>query len=208
MANSASRQVVKMEGIIEALQGIPRDLKTQILATAVGEAARPIVQSAKRHAESSKLTGALQASLASKVRKYKGDEVAVAVIGPDRSYYRGSGRLKKKDDRRGAEQPARYAHLVEFGHVIAKGGKLRNEYETEVVSYRLANGKLTRRKRVTDRVKKYATGVASGQVAAKPFLRPALAENQGLIESNLLNGIRKGIERTRAKLVRKGVHAQ
>lgn len=208
MARSAIKNVVRLDGITEVLRGLPRDLQTQILATAVAEAARPIVQAAKRNAESSRRTGALQASISARVRKYKRDAVATAVVGPDRSYYAGVAKLRKGDDKRGAEQPSRYAHLVEFGHNVAKGGKLRDEYVSEVALVRNSRGKLVRRRRRTERIRRFATGVVGGFVPAKPFLRPALLETSALAGANMLNGIRKGIERARAKLVRKGVHVR
>lgn len=206
MANSSFQRIVRLEGISECLQGIPRELKADILATAVGEAAKPIVKSAKRHAAKSRLTGALQRSISSLVRKYKQNAVAVAVIGPDRRYYSAGKRLGKKADRRGADQPSRYAHLVEFGHTIAKGGTLRDVFEIKFARVITKTGKSVWRRVTTDRIKRYATGKSGGVVPAKPFLRPAVAENKGVSEAVILAGIKKGIERVRSRLVKKGVH--
>ncbi len=182
------KHVAGLGELSAALQGIPRDLRTQVLAVAVKKAAAPVVRAAKQFAQRSRRTGALQKSLTSVVRQYRDKGVAVAVIGPDKSYYSGGKRLKKRADRTGADKPANYAHLVEFGHLSRAGTG---------VSVATAKG---------TRVRKGTFGALSF-ILPQPFMRPALASTAGAVRAELIQGISKGIERSRARLVKKGLHA-
>lgn len=47
----------------------------------------------------------------------------------------------------------------------------------------------------------------SGFVAAQPFMRPAVLAAASTTGETLAQGIAKGIEKTRAKLIKKGLHA-
>jgi HK97 gp10 family phage protein len=156
-----------IEGISEVLNALPSDLRKQIMSTAMGEAAKPIVRAAKTFAP--RKTGALRTSINHVVRKYRDGESVVAIIGPDKDYYGSGKRLKKTADRRGADRPSKYAHLVEFGHAV-KGG------------------------------------VGAKLVQPKPFMRPAVMSAASSTGETLAEGVRKGIERTRARLVKKGLH--
>jgi hypothetical protein len=166
MARSAS---VRIEGAAElsaVLNAIPAEMRRDILAVAVAKASQPMVRAAKGFAQASVDTGALRRSLGSVVRKYKKGATAVAVVGARRGYYRDGVKLAKKADRRGSAMPAKYAHLVEFGHVAA-------------------NGKI---------------------VAGQPFMRPAFATSAPGVKAALIEGIGTGIERVRARMVKKGIH--
>lgn len=173
-----------IEGISAVLKGIPKDLQDQIMAVAVGNAAKPLVAAAKALAPMR--TGALKRSLTSVVRKYKNGN-AVAIVGPDNAYYGRGKRLKKGQDRRGADKPANYAHLVEFGHYSATASG---------VSGRVSKG-TTRRK---------GTFVERSYIMPKPFMRPAVQATPDAVGAALAEGVSKGIEKTRARLVKKGTH--
>lgn len=188
MATVYHKHVEGLGELSAALQGIPRDLRTQVLAVAVKKAAAPVVRAAKQFAQRSRRTGALQKSITSTVRKYKNDGVAVAVIGPDKAYYGDGKRLKKGADRTGADKPANYAHLVEFGH-LSRAGTGTN----------VATAKGTSRRK--------GTFEAQSFILPQPFMRPALASTAGVVRGELIKGISTGIERTRARLVKKGLHA-
>lgn len=174
-----------IEGISSVLNGLPAEMKTQILATAVGHAAKPVVAAARALAP--RRTGALKRSITSLVRKYKNNQSAVAVVGPDNAYYGSGKRLKNGQSRAGADKPANYAHLVEFGHYSATASG---------VSGRASKGTSRRKGTFTER----------SYIMPKPFMRPAVAGSAAAAGESLAEGIRKGIERTRAKLVKKGVH--
>ena len=141
-----------------ALRGLAsKDTQVKILERAVGAACQPILVAAKRYAKRSEDTGALRDSLTVKTVGYRSSGKAVGLVGPDRAY-----RVRGKKvgalgallgiAKGGVRRPANYAHLVEFGHRIAKGGRLS---------------------RLDGRGSK-GTGTDGGWVAAKPFLRPAV----------------------------------
>jgi hypothetical protein len=197
-----------MGQVSDLLRGLPKDVRKEVLPMAVASAAAPVEKWAKRFAKRSERTGALRASIGTVSRNYEFSGKSVAVVGPMRGYYKGRKRLGKRDDRRGAESPSHYAHLVEFGHHIAVGGSLRPEYNKALVGIGKfsKNGKeLKRWKRST--VRKEAQGRAVGFVAAKPFMRPAGVMSQAESAAAFDAGAVRGIERVRAKYIREGKHA-
>ena len=187
MAKSKPKVSVEMSyaAISEVLRGIPREIQNRILATAVRSAARPVVRAAKKHAMKSKRTGALVASINVRVKEYKPRATAVAIIGPDRGRYGAGIKLKKSDDKRRSHIPAKYAHLVEFGHFSRAGTG---------VDVRTAKGTRT----------KAGTFKASSFILPQPFMRPAFAETKAQSERALIRGIGTGINRVRRRLTKEG----
>jgi hypothetical protein len=133
--------------------------QADILERGVKAACEPILSAAKMFAQRSEQTGALRDSLTIKTVKYsnRGKATAVGLVGPDREY-RVNGKKAGKlatlfaATKGQARRPANYAHLVEYGHRIAKGGTLTRK-----------NGRGSK-----------GTGTEGGFVPAKPFLRPAV----------------------------------
>lgn len=164
MANAGSVRIEGAEDLSALLNEMPRELRKQILAVAVARAAQPVVRAAKGGVTVD--TGSLKRALGAVVRKYKNGADAVAVVGARRGYYAAGKALKKGADRRGAAMPAKYAHLVEYGHVAPDGSF----------------------------------------VPGKPFLRPALAASRTAVRQALVEGVGKGIERVRARMIKKGIH--
>lgn len=127
-----SIEITGQTDVAKALGEISKQAKNRIGQRALITALTPILDDAKRRAP--KDTGNLAASIGFRHRKFRNGN-QTAVIGP----------------RKGFRDPAtkrlahKYAHLVEFGHVIA-AGKSANR----------------RRK-----------GGAAGFVPGKPFMRPA-----------------------------------
>lgn len=164
-----------MEHLAGALRGLSEAMRAKILESACGKAAMPIKRAAVGFAP--QRTGALKASIAIKTISDKIGGRAAALVGPAREYFRGGKRLKKGADRRGADRPANYAHLVEYGHI-----KVRPE-----------NGK-TRRKK---------TATVVGMVAPRPFMRPAIVSAASQVAAILHNEISVACERERIRLVGK-----
>lgn len=182
MATNSAFASFKLEGLDEirnTLKTLPQELQDKVLRVAVGRAAKPLVDAAKMFARRSERTGALRESIGAIVKKGKKGGV-YAVVGPRRGYYRGGKALKKGADRRGADQPANYAHLVEFGHVAVAPIK------------------------GTTRRKKTARGPQSGPrfVSPKPFMRPALLASADRVEAEMAEGVAAGIERQLKRLVK------
>lgn len=171
---SAYFQWTGLAELTRTLRGLPAEVAQNVLEETVDAAAQPIVLAAKIYAGRSRRTGALQASLTSVVRNYPRRGISVAVIGPDKRYYR-KGRVVRGKKALGADRPANYAHLVEFGHIVVKP----------------VSGTSRRRK----------TAVSAGIVAAKPFLRPAFSSQQDIALERMAITMTAGVNRALAKLV-------
>ncbi len=168
-----------MNEIRNTLKTLAQELQDKVMRTAVARAAKPLVTTAKMFAERSKRTGALKESIGAFVKKGKKGGV-YAVVGPRRGYYRKGAAVAKGADRRGADSPAHYAHLVEYGHQVVAP------------------------KKGTTRRKGTSTAAKSGKsfVAAKPFMRPALLAAGDAVEAELAAGIADGINRQLKRLVK------
>lgn len=220
MARSRTKPVIRLvhvtglQGITEMLQALPEEMRSNIIAAGVKRGALPMEIAAKRFAKRSERTGWLRKSITTIVRKYPDSGTAVAIVGPVVEGWRrgvsgtGENYIKKTKASKGVTSPAvRYAHLVEFGHNVAKGGSLRPKYTrvlTTVVNPN--NGKKVRRWR-RGVVSEEAKGSVAGWVPAKPFLRPAFMTTQGQVLSELYEGVKDGLEKTRSKLIKSGAHA-
>lgn len=167
------------------LQGLPREMRAHILGSATRAGIQPIKIAAKRYAKRSERTGALRDSITDKVKVYERRAIAVGLVGPERGYYRKGRKLGKNADRRGADSPSHYGHLVELGHhVVApvKGTSIR---------------------------KGTAKGPAEGKkkwVPAKPYLRPAGLTTRGQQSEEFYRGLNRGINAARNRLVKAGAH--
>jgi len=185
--NSTDLKYVKGIGDLSAvLRGLPEDMRSKILVRGVERAIAPILISAKRYAKRSERTGALRASLTTKVVNYPRDGRAVGLVGPERAYYRNGKKTGKLGSLFGAaDRPANYAHLIEYGHHAVAPIK------------------------GTSRRKKTALPTKNGRtwVAAKPFIRPALATTTAEQGEGFFQGIAVGVETTRRRLVESGAHS-
>ncbi len=166
------------------LSGLPKEVRGIALSTAVSAAAKPLVAAQKQLALRSERTGALRASISSRVRNYKTSGVSVAIAGPNRNYYVGGKKVKSgkliQDD---ASRPAHYAHLVEFGHYTgARSGRFGG----------MVKGTSRRRGKNTSH--------DSAFVLPKPFVRPSVIMAKAAMASAFDLGITRGIEKAVAKI--------
>ncbi len=182
MANIAfaSFKLDGLEEVQRVLRTLPQELQDKVMRTALTRAAKPAVDAAKMFASRSVRTGALRESIGAVVKKGRRGGSVYAIVGPLRGYYKEGKALAKDASRRGADQPANYAHLVEYGHIAVapkKGTSLR---------------------------KKTATAPSNGKrfVAPKPFLRPALLASTDRIVETMAQGVAEGIEKQRQRLVK------
>lgn len=194
-----------------ALRGIgSKEEQVTVLLPAVEAACGPILAQAKANATLSMDTGALQDSLVLKVVGYKNTGTVVGLVGPDRNY-RVNGRLAGKlatlfgASRGEVRRPANYAHLVEFGHIIAKRGKLRGTYQLELVG----TGRYTTKGRELKRWRRGALikaggGTAGGFVQPKPFLRPAVISTRAEQAAAFEAAVARGLDRLLAKYNKAG----
>lgn len=178
MSENSAYSKFKIEGLDEirsVIKTLPTELQQKVMAVAVKRAAAPLVNAAKLFAGRSERTGALRKSIGALVKKGR-DGSAYAVIGAIRGQYRNGKKLGKGESRKGADDPANYAHLVEFGHVAVSPKQ----------------GKSLRKR----------TARPVGFVSAKPFLRPALMSSGDAVATEMANGIADGIERIRRRIVK------
>lgn len=158
----------------DLLKSLPPAMEGQVVATAVNSAMAPLQYLAKQFAPVK--TGALRRSITHTVIKYPGQGKVVGIMGPDRDYYEAGKRVKKGKSNAGADQPAKYAHLVEFGHYSRdpslKGMSRNDKKEARLVAE--------------------SAGAHVRYVAAKPFMRPAVDYGEGAAGDAFLDGMEKG----------------
>lgn len=184
MANSGfvKFKLTGLEEIRATLRQLPEETQRKVMAVAVRKAAKPMVAAAKTYALRSVRTGALRNSIDVVVKKSRSGD-SYAIVGPARGYFVSGKRLKKGADARGADQPANYAHLVEFGHHSAAG--------TGVVLSK-TRGK-SRRK---------GTLNAVSFVRPKPFMRPAVLTTQEQVAANMAEGVAAGLAQALKRIVK------
>jgi HK97 gp10 family phage protein len=136
-----------MEQLSAALQGISNAMRTELLVPAVKKVGEAIEARARQLAPSD--SGALKASMATKVVRNPEAGTAAAITGPSRGRYFG-GIMVRGRKVRGGNQPSRYAHLIEYGHLAAVKGQKKKQRAGFIGPLRF--------------------------VAPKPFLRPAVQE--------------------------------
>jgi HK97 gp10 family phage protein len=103
---------VTIEGTADlrgTLDRMSRAIKKRMAKEAVTAAAVPVMRAMEQHALKSKDTGALHQSIGVRSVVYRSGN-ATAIVGPRRGTWGGT-----------MQQPARYAHLVEFGHAASNG---------------------------------------------------------------------------------------
>lgn len=186
MANKAQVVLEGAETLHAVLNELPKSVRGEVLAEALKKAVVPI----RRHtiAKAPKRTGALKKSITAKVISYPKDGRAVALIGPDRNYYMGGKRVKKGGDKRGADKPSNYAHLVEFGHYSGTSSAGFGGF---------AKGTTLRKK----------TAQARSFILPKPFLRPGLMAGESAANTILAAEVESAMARVRSKMIKAGTHA-
>lgn len=175
MIATSYKHVRGMEALNGLLLGLPKEVRGGVLAVATKAAAEPLKAKQKRYARRSIRTGALYASIQAKVKNYKNTGIAVAIVGPDRGYYAGHKRIGKGQlVTQGAEQPSRYAHLIEYGHHVRPRRNAR---------------------------RKPATAAAQVSfVPPRPFVRPAMLAARQEMARAFDAGATKGIKRAITKI--------
>lgn len=164
-----SEPVSGMAQIERILNGVADDVRTELAAKGVGAVGERIENAARAFAPMK--SGALKASLGTRVIRNPERAKAVAIVGPRRGRFVGGSQLAKGI--RGGDQPSKYAHLEEFGHVTVqsrKGGTLRKGTARKV-----------------------------GFVPARPFMRPATMlitpAAAGIMADVIGNGIINSVKR-------------
>jgi len=198
-----------MDALSGVLKALPEAMRNQILRDGVMGAVLPIQVAAKRFAKRSEDTGALRESITNKVVVYPQTGRAVGLVGPDRDYYWGRSKSRLGRLYKGARRPAKYAHLVEYGHLIAVGGSLKAQHHLELVGIGKfsKNGKeLKRWKRGI--IKTQAKGRAGGFVPAKPFIRPAVMTTMQKQSDAFFRAVERSYTRIVDREVRAGRHSR
>lgn len=186
MANKSHQTVTGFGELSAVLQQIPQDLREKVMKPAMVRAVQPVKVAAKRFAKRSEDTGALRASIDHKVVNYRKGAITVGMVGASTGYFKKGRKLGKNSNRRGANSPSKYSHLVEYGYyaVSPERGK----------TLRKGTARLAKRGRTW--------------VPAKPFLRPAIETTKTQVANELVNSIGKGIENTRRRMVKAGTHTR
>lgn len=175
-------QLTNFDEMRQLLKDLPPSVESRVMGDAVQVATKPIVQAARSNAPVD--TGALRRSITSVVRRYPRAGKIVGIIGPSKDFFQSGKRLKKTANRQGADRPANYAHLVEFGHLSALGTGRRAKD---------AKGKSVRK----------GTLDAVSFIMPRPFLRPAVMIGAPMASAALANGVSVGMEREVRRLASK-----
>lgn len=184
--NSATQKIVRgTDDLTAALRALSDDMRDRTLAAGVSEAVKPILVAARRYARRSRDTGALEESLTTKVVNYPRTGKAVGLVGPDRAYFARGRKVKGALSRAftlNQRQPAKYAHLIEYGHVAVAPRK----------------GKTVRK----------GTATVVGWVPARPFIRPAVVTTAAAQEEAFYRGLERGWTQAVNKEVARGRHVR
>lgn len=190
MANanpSSYKYVSGATELVTALRTLRAEVQAGIAERGVREALAPVLVAAKRYAKRSERTGALRESLVIKTVAYKNTGKAVGLVGPDKQYYKkGKKTSLVIAALYGADRPANYAHLIEYGHHVVA--------PIEGTS---------RRKNTAMPAKSGATWVP-----AKPFLRPAILTTIPAQQAGFERGLALGFEAAVNKATRKAAKLQ
>lgn len=210
-----------------ALKSLPGKLQRRILRPAMDRATKPLYMTARKNA--AKDSGLLRKSITRKSVVYKSGTIVV-VIGPDTKHRKEVVRKGSYSKKPQIANPAKYAHLVEFGtrpHSLAKDDTLQRTGPQEqqrqlraVANIRrwgqmLADPKTTAKsaeylqKRIA-KTKRYRTLAKQERqskgaqvhpgAAAKPFLRPAFDSTRAQVQSIFADEVRKNIDKLAAKM--------
>lgn len=186
MANSTTVAFRGFDEIHALLREMPAAVRADIMEGALVKASRPIQRAMVSMAP--RRTGALKKSIAIKGLSNKAKGEAAALIGPDRNYYASGRRVKKGEDRRGADKPSNYAHLVEFGHYSGVSSERFGGF---------SKGTSLRKK----------TATARSFIRPQPFMRPGFSAGLPQAEAILEREVTASIERVRARMIKAGTHA-
>ena len=150
---------------------------SRVIRRATGAAMTPVVQSARKNLKKNKTfdTGALSRSIGKKTKVYKRSGVVVTLVGPRRGF----------KDAKSGRNPTNYAHLIELGfRVVKRSRSSAGSFLREAKGFRKTSETLTK-------------------VPAKPFLRPALDDNENAVLSRYRRELARGIERVGKKMGRR-----
>lgn len=170
--------------LLKALQEIDKKVAKRALTKAVREAAKPILKAAKANVAVD--TKTLKKSLGVKVKVYKGGSGVVGLVGIRKDKKGKPIKHKRKVGTTKAgkdiyQDPTKYGHLVEFGtrrHTVAKGDRLARKDRKQ---------------------SEMQTGKMHPGAKAKPFLRPALDNNQGQVKATMIRVLQHALTEARKK---------
>ena len=169
-----------VQAVRRKLDAVDRKAATAAVRAGIEEVTRAVLKDAK--ALVPERTGQLRKSLGRRVRVYRRSRVVVGIVGPRRGFKVVVGGVPV--------DPARYAHLVEFGRaaVRAKEGGLLSSEKTAVAP---------------DQPRVFGRSV--GPVPPRPFLRPAWdahkARAKFVLLRHLAAALRDVLKRTTGRAV-------
>jgi hypothetical protein len=199
MATPKNKSVFALEltGITD-LRGFIKDLnpgsQDRIIMGGMKTAGDTIAKIAKTKIVNNE-TGALRKSLGTVVKRGTKTGLLMAFVGARSRYYVGGKRLKAGQSYKRSQlrNPAKYSHLVEYGHRSVHGGGALPNYGGKVsgVFNSVNKGKTIRA----------GTVKATSFVPPRPFLYPAFLQGQNAARSQIMKGFKRAlnVEFNRAK---------
>lgn len=154
----------------QALQGLSSKIKKDIAFAAMVKAVQPTVAAARELTPVD--TGGLRQSIGFAVRQYKRGSLTYGIIGPRFGFGIGG------------REPANYAHLIEYGHLLVTGGTVNRKDQFAAPTAK-------------------NTGTAIAMVEPKPFLRPAWEATKASVLNILGVEMGAGVEAAAAEVAAK-----
>lgn len=176
------------DDLAKALKALGPAVFRRVARAANAKAMRPVVQRAK--ALVVKESGLLRRSIGVKTKLYPKKLVVATVVGARSNVREEVVDPVTKQKRR--KIPSKYAHLVEYGHRVARKGTTL-----------LRAGETIRAGRRRARLEKRKLGKSIGFVPAKPFMRPAFDGQVPQMTATLRKEYAAAIEREHAKSIKK-----
>lgn len=152
-----------IQALARKLNEFDRKASRKAIRKGVNEATKLVAADAKANVP--KRTGLLKKSIGRRVRSYRGGTIISGIVGP-RSGFATTLKNGKKVN------PAKYAHLVEFGRKAVKVKKALL---------------------LADKFAKQVFGKEVAAVAPRPWLRPAWDKNEGRAVGELAKALNEAI---------------
>lgn len=116
-----------LDGLLRKLRRLDDHMQNRIIKKAVTKGAAPITQTQKANAPVD--TGLLRISIGRKVKSYRKDKAAVAIVGARKSF-KATKRRAKLTGRRATQQPSKYIRFVERRRPFVVPSRLQSQSQT------------------------------------------------------------------------------
>ncbi len=165
--------IAGVEDLLAAVAAVPEAVRMELVVPVVRAGGKVVKEGAKFLAPVEE--GDLRDSIEQVEVRYPQTYSAISVVGPERGYKGNAGK-----------KPTKYAHLVEFGHIIGTKGIRKGKATNNFIGPK--------------------PGATGGFVPPKPFMRPAVETAATFALEPMFQAAEKAFDAIGAKLERKYGH--